>query len=379
MTTSVKLGRIAGVTVGFNWSLLVIGALFATGLATGRFPIDAPGYSGADYAVAGAATAFVFLAGVLAHELSHAVVARREGIEVDGITLWVLGGLTRMASDPTTPGAELRISGAGPLTSLVLGLTLGGTGILFATRGESRLVAAALVWLGVVNILLAVFNVLPGAPLDGGRLLHAFLWSRHGDRLGATETASRAGQVLGAAFVGLGLVEFAFGAGLGAGLWLALVGGFLIAAAYGERERAETEDALDGVRVRDVMTPDPVVSPAWISARDFVDGYVAGRPHGAYPVEDRDGHLLGMLTGRRLRAIPDARRASARVIDIACPLVGVAVLGPDQPAATFFHRLGPEADGPALVVEGDRLVGILTEADLQRSRRDADLQRVHGR
>jgi Zn-dependent protease len=196
MKDGLRLGRIAGVNVGLHWSLLLIGLLLAAGLAGGRLPVDAPGYASAEYVVAGAAAAVVFLAGVLAHELSHAVVARREGISVAGITLWLLGGVTRMTSEPATPRAELVISGAGPFTSFVLGVVLVGAGIALRAAAISPLFVAVLAWLGAINLVLAVFNVLPGIPLDGGRLLHAFVWSRRGDRLHATRVASRAGEIL---------------------------------------------------------------------------------------------------------------------------------------------------------------------------------------
>src|SRR5258708_4582369 len=159
MHDSIRLGRIAGVEVGFHWSLLLIGGLLASGLARGRFPAHAPGYSGAAYVLAAGATSLVFLGCVLVHELSHAVVARRAGIGVDGITLWFLGGVTRLTSDATTPKVELAVSGAGPLASLVLGVVVVGGGIVLQAGAVSPLLVTALTWLGVIDIVLAVFNV----------------------------------------------------------------------------------------------------------------------------------------------------------------------------------------------------------------------------
>jgi Zn-dependent protease len=254
MNDTVRLGRIAGVNVGLHWSLLLIGGLLAEELASGRLPANAPGYSGAEYLVAGGATAFAFLGSVLAHELSHAVVARREGIGVDGITLWFLGGVTRMTSDATTPKAELAVAGAGPLASLVLGVVMVVVGVATRAGGVSPLLVEALTWLGVINLVVAVFNALPGAPLDGGRLVHAFVWSRHGDRRGATRAASRAGQVLGLVLIAAGLLEFVF-ATAGGGLWIALVGWFLRTSARAEaraderaEERADADHLLETPR-----------------------------------------------------------------------------------------------------------------------------------
>jgi len=197
MTDTVRIGRIAGVKVGLHWSLLLVGGLLVEQLAGRRFRAHAPGYSDAAYLVAAAVTAIAFFGCVLAHELGHAVVARRQGIGVDGITLWFLGGVTRLVSEPATPMAELAVAGVGPLTSFALGLAATGAGIVARGGGISPLLADALTWLGVINLVIAVFNALPGAPLDGGCVLHAFVWNRHGDEGRATRVASRAGEILG--------------------------------------------------------------------------------------------------------------------------------------------------------------------------------------
>ncbi|MBV8950419.1 MAG: site-2 protease family protein, partial [Actinobacteria bacterium] len=339
MKTSVRLGRIAGVEVGFNWSLLVIAALLAAGLAGGRFPSDAPGYSNVEYAIAGVLTAIVFLVAVLVHELSHAVVARHEGIEVDGITLWLLGGVTRMHGDAPTPAAELRVSGAGPLASLVVGVVLFGIGIGLDAAGISPLIVDVLIWLGYINVILAVFNVLPGAPLDGGRLLHAFLWKRHGDRFRATQTASRAGQGLGWALVALGFVEFAIGTGLGGGLWLALLGWFLITAAGAEEERALVQEALGSRRVADVMAPMPATVPDSVTVRDFVDHYLLAHRHSAFPVVDAQGRPVGLVTLERVRSVPAHLRGTTLVRDIAIPVAQTRVARANDPARDLLDSV----------------------------------------
>jgi Zn-dependent protease len=241
MNRTLRLGRIAGVNVGLHWSVLFIAGLLTAGLAGERFPTEAAGYSETEYVAAAAITAVAFLACILAHELSHAVVARRERIGVDGITLWFLGGVTHMTTEVSTPEAELAISGIGPLTSFLLGIVLGGAGIVLRVASISPLIVAVLRWLGVINVVLAVFNVLPGAPLDGGRLLHAFVWHRHGDPLRATKVATRAGTLLGSALIGIGLAEFAFGTAVGGGLWLVLLGWFLRSSARLEAAHATTD------------------------------------------------------------------------------------------------------------------------------------------
>jgi Zn-dependent protease len=367
MKNSVRLGRIAGVEIGLHWSLLVVVVLLAAGLAAGRFPDEAPHYPVAAHVLAGVVTAVLFLAAVLAHEVAHAVVARHEGVEVDGITLWMLGGMTRMHDDAPTPAAELRITGAGPLTSLVIGIALGGLALGLDALDASRLVVAVLWWLGLINVVLAVFNALPGAPLDGGRLLHAFLWWRHGDRLRATETSSRAGQVLGWVLVGLGFVEFGFGSGIGGGLWLALLGWFLITSARAAEARARLQDVLHGRRVADVMTPNPTPVPGWVTARDFVDHYLLVHRDLAFPVVDGAGNVIGLVTLERVRALPAAARATTTVAQVATPIAQVPTVAPPDPAPALLDAFANVDVPPAvLVLDGARPVGVVTESDLSR-------------
>lgn len=361
MKESVRLGRISGVAVGFNWSLLFIAAFLALGLAGGRLPAEAPGYPRLAYSVAGALTAVVFLAAVLAHELSHALVARREGLEVDGIVLWLLGGLTRIKGDSPNPGAELRISGVGPLVSLVIGVAFGVVALVSGWLGLGRLWDATVAWLAVINIGLAVFNLLPGAPLDGGRVLHSWLWRRSGDRLRATRNASRAGQVLGTLLVGVGVLEFATGRGGrgGEGLWLALVGWFLIAAARGEESAAHVHHRLDGVRAGDLMAPWPMVGPGWLTVDAFWNEYASRSPQPAWPVERWGGGLAGLVTVASLQAVGAAQRWSVRTIDLAIPIDRLPVARPEQPALDVYTSMVEGRVGWALVFDGPQLVGVL--------------------
>jgi Zn-dependent protease/CBS domain-containing protein len=366
MRNSVGIGRIAGVRVGLHWSLPFVAVLLAVGLAVGNLPSGAPGYSPWAYGLAGSVAAVIFLAGVLIHELGHAVVARRQGLTVDGITLWLLGGLTRIDGDPASPGAELRLSGSGPLLSLLLGLGLGGLGLGLGALGWSPLVAAVLDWLGVINVALAVFNVLPGAPLDGGRLLHAALWRRNGDRLRATETVSRAGWALGMVLIVLGIVGVILGA-VG-GLWIALVGWFLMTASRAEVSQARMRYDLDDLRAVDIMTPDPALAPDWITVQAFIDEYVRGVHPGSFPVEKWQGGSSGLVTLGQLRSVPHQERSFRRVADVAWPLSSVAIVGPKEPAIEVARRLAGVPSQHALVIDAERLVGIVTPTDLMRTR-----------
>src|SRR6516165_4161416 len=261
MGQSFSLGRIAGIRVGVNWSVLLIVALLAYGLAAGQFPAEVPRRPVAEYAVAAVITAVAYIGSLLAHELAHSLVARRNGLQVEGITLWLLGGVSRLQGEVADPGAEIRVAGVGPLVSLLLGGAFLLLAWLVHAAGVRGVVVAALAWLGGINVLLAVFNVIPAAPLDGGRLLRAVLWRITGDRLKAAVWSARSGQVFGwalvvvAAYLVLVRRDYSW-------LWFALLGWFLISAATSESQQAVIQSRLRTVAVREIMTAHPVTVPA---------------------------------------------------------------------------------------------------------------------
>ncbi|MCV7367937.1 hypothetical protein CRI77_17240 [Mycolicibacterium duvalii] len=206
MERGLVLGRVRGLTVSVHWSVLVIVWLFAWSLA-GTLPQTTPGYSRGAYWLAGLCGAVLLAVALLAHALAHAVVARRAGIPVPEVTLWLFGGIARLAGEARTPRDEFRMAAAGPALSLVLSGVFAAAATALATGGAGALAAAVLAWLAVANAVLAVFNLLPGAPLDGGRILRAYLWRRHGDPARAAIGAAQAGCVLGYVLIGLGLLQ----------------------------------------------------------------------------------------------------------------------------------------------------------------------------
>ncbi|WP_225094556.1 site-2 protease family protein [Streptomyces sp. CoH27] len=367
MDETLPLGRIAGVRIGLHWSVLVIFALITVALARGRLPAAHPGHSPVAYWALAVLTAVVFLASLLAHELAHAVVARRNGVQVEGITLWMLGGAARLRGEAPSPAAELRIAAVGPLTSLLAGAVLAGAAVGLRAVHASGLVVEAAVWLAAINVLLAVFNALPAAPLDGGRLLRAYLWHRTGDRLRATRGATAAGRLLGWFMVLTGFADVLF-AGDITGLWPALIGWFLIAAATAEARQAQLRGVLDGVPVSRVMTPDPVTVPATAALSDFLaEGPFGPYRHSAFPVLAADGSVAGLVTVRRVDRTPPQERAHTTVGDVMRPLTEVLTAAPDEPVLDLLPRLQESPVRRALVVDGGRLVGILTVADVTRA------------
>jgi Zn-dependent protease/predicted transcriptional regulator len=372
MGQSFSLGRIAGIRVGVNWSVLLIVALLAYGLAAGQFPAEVPHRPEAEYVVAAIVTAVAYIGSLLAHELAHSLVARRNGVGVEGITLWLLGGVSRIQGEVPSPGAEVRLAGVGPLTSLVLGavFTLLAWGLHAA--GVGGLVVAALAWLGGINILLAVFNVIPAAPLDGGRLLQAVLWAITKDRLKAAMWAARSGQVFGWALFVVGgyLVlarrDYSW-------IWFIILGWFLTSAATVENQQAVVQSRLRTVPVRQIMTANPVTVPASATVTKFLHDLQPWLRHSAFPVVDDDGQTVGLVTVHRINQVPADQRDRTTLAEVGCPLAETARATPDEPVSDLLPRLNGCSDGRALVFDGGRLAGIVAPADISRA-----LERVSG-
>ncbi len=365
MRESFSLGRIGGIRIGVNWSVLVIAALLAYGLASGEFPAAAPHRPEWEYVIAALVTAAVFFGSLLAHELAHSLVARRNGLTVDSITLWLLGGVSRLQGEVADPAAEVRIAGAGPLVSLLLGVVFALLAWLVHEAGVRGVVVAALAWLGGINLLLAVFNVIPAAPLDGGRLLRAVLWRITGDRLKAAVWSARSGQVFGWVFViasgYLVLVQRDY-----SWLWFALLGWFLISAATQESQQAMLQSRLRMVPVWQVMTPNPVTVPASATVEQFLNNYLPRHRHSAFPVV-ADGQTVGLVTMRRISQLPADERARTTLAAAACPLAQVARATPDEPLADLLPRLNASPDNRALVFSDGHLTGIVSPADVSRA------------
>ena len=238
MRPTVRLGQFFGVDVGLHWTIALIAVLLTTTLSGTVLPEFAPGHSTAAYLATALVTAVLFLGSIVAHELGHSLVAIRDGIKVKGITLFALGGVASLESEPATPGSAARVALAGPAVSIGVGVASMGLAVGASALGLPGLVVAALVWLGVINLSLAVFNLLPALPLDGGRVLQAYLWRRRGDQHEATISASKAGRWIGWGLVAFGFWELTQG---GNGLWTMLIGWFVVMTAKAEGMRARME------------------------------------------------------------------------------------------------------------------------------------------
>jgi Zn-dependent protease/CBS domain-containing protein len=367
MNENLSLGRIAGIHVGLNWSLLVIAALIAWNFAVGILPTAAPGRTSGAYWAAGIVSAFVYLASLLAHELAHSVVAMRRGVRVDGITLWLFGGVSRFSSESASPGAQALITFVGPLTSLLLGVAFLLASVAVGGGAHPGLLAVTLAWLGYLNILLGVFNLLPAFPLDGGRILQSLIWVRTGNRLRATRIAARIGMGFAYLLIAYGLVTFFVSASLIGGIWSVFLGWFLLSAARAEEYGGLIRQALSGISVAEVMTPDPVQAPDNITVEDALHGYILTSRHSTFPTHDAGGQLSGLLTLAALKQVAPNARPTTLIKAITCPLDRVATVSPRDPAT---HLLDVSdvgcSEGRTLVVDNGRLVGIISPSDINR-------------
>jgi Zn-dependent protease/CBS domain-containing protein len=366
MEQNIRLGKIAGIPVGINWSILVIFWLIAWELADLVLPGYSPHETTTIYWVVGVFATFLFFVSLLLHEVSHAIVAKRNGVGVRRITLWLFGGVSELESEALTPGADFRIAVVGPLTSLALAGIFGALVFAFAKSGSHQeILVSALGWLAWINLLLGAFNLIPAAPLDGGRVLRSALWKHSGDRVRAGTTAARTGQAFGYVLVVLGFLEF-LAVGL-VGLWYVLLGWFLLSAARSEESAAVMRSSLSDVHIRDMMTPDPITFSSEMTVAELLDNQLHRCRFSSYPLVAPNGKLEGLTTMSRIRHVPAVRRPATRLIDIACPLSDVPVGKANEPIPDLLQRMQASQDGRALVIDdAGRLVGIVSPSDIAR-------------
>jgi Zn-dependent protease/predicted transcriptional regulator len=361
MNGNLSIGRYGGVEVRLNWSLLAVVALIVWSLSDGVFPSQNPGLSHNTYLGMAFVASLLFLASIALHELGHSWVARREGIEVDSITLWLFGGVSQLKGRFASPGAEFRVAVAGPLVSIVLGVLF----VLIAVAGAPSEVDGVAAWLGYINLLLAAFNLLPAAPLDGGRVLHSVLWRAKGDFAWATRIASEVGQGFAYLFIALGIAMFIF-EGSFSGAWLAFIGWFLLQGARAEARYVATEQALGGLRVRDLMVRRPVTVDADSTIGRFMDDVAWSHRFTTYPVLEGE-RPVGLLAFASVAAVPRSDWDTRRVRDTMFPLDDVPLLTEDELVVDALQELSAPSGNRALVVDDGHLAGLLSITDIARA------------
>ena len=363
MNGNLTLGRLGGVQVRIHWSWLVVFALIVWSLAATVFPSQNPELSDGVHLAMAVAAALVFFASVLLHELGHAWQARRDGLEIDGITLWLFGGVAQFKGAFPNPGAEFRIAIAGPLVTVVLS---GGFALL-ALAGLPSAVDGVAAWLGYINLTLLAFNLIPALPLDGGRVLRAALWRARGDLGWATRVAADVGMGFGYLFIALGVLMFII-EGSFSGAWLAFIGWFLLQAATAEARYVATEQALAGLHVRDLMVRNPVVVDPDITVGRFMDEVASSRRFTTYPVVDRGGRPIGLLAFSSVAAVPRSEWDTRRVRDTMIALDEVPLLSESTSAVDALADLSSRpGQNRGLVVNNGDLDGLLSITDLARA------------
>jgi Zn-dependent protease/CBS domain-containing protein len=366
ITRAFRIGRVFGIDIEIDYTWFLIFFLLVYMLASASGPFGRSILALPTWLRSGisAVAALLFFASVLLHELSHSVVALRNGLSITGITLFIFGGVSKMKGEPPNPGVEFRMAIAGPVASFVLA----GVFLALSRVGHTSLAggvfATVFLWLAAINGLLGVFNLLPGFPLDGGRVLRAALWYRLHNLVEATRIASASGRGVGALMIAGGVFLFLSGEPLN-GIWLALIGWFLANAAHASYEQLVLRQALAGVPVSSVMTRDVESVPAGSTLDEVVHEHVLVHQHIAYPVFD-DSRLLGMLTLSAIRDVPREQRERVTAREAARPLPESQTISPEADVWEALTKIATSGHSPLFVTSGGALVGIVSRSDIMR-------------
>jgi Zn-dependent protease/CBS domain-containing protein len=354
-----RLGRVWGIPIQIHISWLAIFGLITWSLSVGYFPGVLPDVPLLTHWVTGFVAALLLFVSVLVHELSHAMVARRHGLPVSAITLHIFGGVSELEEEPSDPGQEFTMAIVGPLTSFAIAAVAALAARLVQ---PVPVLAAVLTYLALVNAVVGVFNLVPGFPLDGGRVLRAALWHFRGDLGWATQMAGRAGAVVALVLIGLGILRSFTGDFLG-GLWFVLIGLFLRQAAQTSAQEAEVRRALQGLAVRDVMTRDVVQLEPDLSVARAVDEFFWRHHVSSFPVV-ADGRPVGILSIRQLTELPRERWSTTTVREAMQRIADPLVATPGDGLWEAFQKLARNGLGRLVVVDGGRLVGYLSVKDV---------------
>jgi Zn-dependent protease len=358
---TVRLGSLLGVPLELHFSWAIIFGLLAWSLATGYFPAVVPDLPAGSYWSKGILAALLLFASILAHELGHAIAARREGVKTERIVLFAFGGVAELKGEPQSPGAEFRIAIGGPIVTLVL-LVLFQV-LAAGLAGQPGALAVAQ-YLAFLNGIVLLFNLVPAFPLDGGRILRAALWRYWGNVARATRAAAGAGRFFAYFLIATGVIGL-FGGQTGAGIWRLLIGLFLLQAAQMSSLQVWLKDALSGLRVRDLMVAEPVAVPARIPVADAIRDYFLTHGYGGYPVV-RDGRVIGMLELAQVKAVPAGERERVAVQAVALPAEAAVRTEPGADALEALQKMLQAGHGRLLVFEGETFRGLFTHTAVAR-------------
>jgi len=359
-----NLGKIFGIQFRLHYTWFVIFLLITVSLSWQYFPFVYPDWNTLTYWVIGILTSILFFTSVVAHELAHSLVGRANGIPVKSITLFIFGGIAHMAREAARHGAELKMAAAGPVSSLVIG------GLFFLLhlliQGINEPVAAMAFWLARINVVLAVFNLIPGFPLDGGRVLRALLWRFSGDYKRSTRIAVRVGRGVAYLFILGGLlIIFLIPQQWFSGLWLAFIGWFLDTTASASYRQAQWQGALQGLTASEMMTSDCPVVPSNITISRLVQEYIFTSGHRCFLVTD-EGELKGILTLRNIQSVAQSNWEVTPVGNVMTPVEKLKIAHPDQDVLSVLEQMDEANINQMPVVSEGRIVGLITRDNLIR-------------
>jgi len=362
--SGINLFRIAGIQIAIDYSWLVIFLLVLWSLAAGYFPMEYPGHRVVQYWGISLVATLLFFASVLIHELAHSLVANRVGQNVRRITLFIFGGMAHLSREPSNAVAELKIASVGPLTSLGLGGVFWAGKVAAAGAGLGILWVAMFKYLSFINVALAVFNLLPGFPLDGGRMLRGFLWYRSGNLRTATARAADWGSGIAFGLMALGVLEI-FGGALIGGLWLIFIGMFLRGAARSSYHGVVVEQVLSTASVRDLMVPEPTLMPADEPVERAIDDYFLRLGYGGFPV-GRAGEIEGLITLAQIKECPPEERAHRTARDIMRPADESVRIRATASVSDALRQMMESDSGRLLVTDNGHIVGLITRTGIMR-------------
>jgi Zn-dependent protease len=362
MWNSFQIGKLFGISVRIDYTWFIVFALVAGSLGFSYFPELYPGWSSAIYWLMGVATALIFFCSVLAHEMAHSLVSRSRGVPVHSITLFIFGGVARISDEPKGPGSEFWMALAGPATSIGLGFIFGA--LYLATRKMGTLLPAMFELLAYINLVVAVFNLIPGFPLDGGRILRSIIWKITGDLKKSTRIASVMGRIIAYLLILLGASRVLAGNLLN-GMWIAFIGWFLQNAAASSYRQLALREMLQGAKVKDVMMRDCVGLSKDLTIQELVDNYILSTVHRCFPVMDND-NVIGIITLHRVKDVPREKWKTTRIEDAMTPLDEMKAIHPDDDLYTTMRQMTAEDEDQFPVMENGQLTGMLARDDLAR-------------
>ncbi len=347
-----RIGRIMGIPIHIHFSWLIIFGLITWSLSTYYFPRVVPELSTVSSWMVGAVATFLLFISVAFHELSHSFVARKHRIYIERITLFIFGGVAQMRGEPSEPLSEFKIAIAGPLSSILLSV------IFFSLSFISGGILDALFsYLAFINLLLAFFNLLPGFPMDGGRVLRSALWARKKNYFYATQKASSVGQAVAIFFMVFGLFSLLYG--IPSGLWMMLIGWFLFSAAQASYQQSTLQEILSGVKVRDIMVKDIVWLDPSITIEEAVNEYFLRYGYGGFPVK-KDDELKGFVTLKEVKDVPRSDWGRVKVEKVVAPHRKESEISPENDAFSALEVMAREGKGRIIVTENDKIVGLIT-------------------